>query len=295
MSSVLITGAATGIGNLAARALAADGHRVYATMRHPDGANAARATELHEFAERDGLHVQVVELDVLSETSVTAAVNTVLRQEGALDVVVHNAGHLALGYSEAFTAPEIAGLFDTNVLGMHRVNRAVLPYMRARRSGTAVYVGSTTTVDVPPFMAPYVASKAAFDALAQTTAYEINKLGIETTIVMPGAFTQGTDHFPNASHPGDAKVIAAYAALDEMVEHYSEATERLFNGADANPVSVAAEISRLLKLPVGQKPFRTVVDFTGAKVLEVSARVWDEQQNFITRMGMSDLLRSTHH
>jgi NAD(P)-dependent dehydrogenase (short-subunit alcohol dehydrogenase family) len=147
MSSVLITGAATGIGNLTARALAADGHRVYATMRHPDGANAARATELRGFAERDGLHLQVVELDVLSELSVTAAVNSVLQQQGPLDVVVHNAGHLALGYSEAFTAPEIARLFDTNVLGMHRVNRAVLPYMRARRSGTLVYVGSTTTVD----------------------------------------------------------------------------------------------------------------------------------------------------
>jgi NAD(P)-dependent dehydrogenase (short-subunit alcohol dehydrogenase family) len=97
MSSVLITGAATGIGNLTARALAADGHRVYATMRRPDGAKAARATELREFAVRDGLHLQVVELDVLSEVSVTAAVNSVLQQQGPLDVVVHNAGHLALG------------------------------------------------------------------------------------------------------------------------------------------------------------------------------------------------------
>ena len=291
MSSVLITGAATGIGNLTARALAVDGHRVFATMRHPDGANAAHATELRDLANRDGLRLQVVELDVLSEMSVTAAVRSVLQKEGALDVVVHNAGHLALGYSEAFTAAEIARLFDTNVLGMHRVNRAVLPHMRDRRSGTLVYIGSTTTVDVPPFMAPYVASKAAFDALAQTTAYEVNQFGIETTIVMPGAFTRGTDHFPNASHPSDAKVIAAYAALDEMVQHYGEATERLFNGADADPAAVAAEVSRLLTLPAGQKPFRTVVDFTGAKVSEVNARVWDEQQDFITRMGMGDLLQ----
>ncbi|MBV9943553.1 MAG: SDR family NAD(P)-dependent oxidoreductase, partial [Solirubrobacterales bacterium] len=158
MSSVLITGAATGIGNLTARTLAADGHRVYATMRHPDGANAAHAAELRDLADGEGLHLEVVELDVLSETSVAAAVRSVLQQQRHLDVVVHNAGHLALGYSEAFTPAEIARLFDTNVLGMHRVNRAVLPYMRARRSGTLVYVGSTTTVDVPPFMAPYVAS-----------------------------------------------------------------------------------------------------------------------------------------
>lgn len=295
MSSVLITGAATGIGNLTAQALASDGHRVYATMRHPDGANATHAAQLLELAARDGLHLDVVELDVLSEASIATAVDTILKREGQIDVVVHNAGHLAVGYAEAFTAPEIARLIDTNVLGMHRVNRAVLPHMRGRGTGTLIYVGSTTTVDVPPFMGPYVASKAAFDALAQTTAYEVGQFGIETTIVMPGAFTHGTDHFPNASQAGDAKVTAAYAALDEMIEHYGEATERLFNGVDADPAAVATEISRLLTLSVGNKPFRTVVDFTGAKVPEVNARQWTEQVDFITRMGLGDLLALNHH
>jgi NAD(P)-dependent dehydrogenase (short-subunit alcohol dehydrogenase family) len=177
---------------------------------------------------------------------------------------------------------------------MHRVNRKVLPHMRWRGTGTLIYVGSTPTVDVPPLMAPYVASKAAFDALAQTTAYEVGQFGIETTIVMPGAFTHGTDHFPDTSRPSDAKVISAYAALDEMVEHYGEATERLFDGVDADPVAVAREISRLLTLPVGDKPFRTVVDFTGAKVPDVNARVWDEQRDYVTRMGLGDLLQLNH-
>jgi NAD(P)-dependent dehydrogenase (short-subunit alcohol dehydrogenase family) len=98
-SSLLITGAATGIGNLTARALASDGHRVYATMRNPGDANAARAAQLHELAERDGLQLHVLELDVLSEASIAAAVDPVLGDEEHLDVVVHNAGHLALVYA----------------------------------------------------------------------------------------------------------------------------------------------------------------------------------------------------
>ena len=115
---------------------------------------------------------------------------------------------MALGYVEAFTAEEIAQLIDVNVLGVQRVNRAALPHFRGRREGTLIYVGSTTTVVVPPFLGPYVASKFAFDALAQTTAYEVGQFGIETTIVMPGAFTSGTEHFPNASHvAGPREVI----------------------------------------------------------------------------------------
>lgn len=227
MSVVLITGAATGIGNLTAKALAAAGHTVYASMRDPAGRNAAHAREFLGIARRDGVDLRVVELDVQSQESAGRAAKTVLGEVGQLDVVVHNAGHLVVGYAEAFTAEDIARLFDINVLGAQRVNRAVLPHMRARRSGTLLYVGSTTSVDVPPFMGPYVASKSAFDVLAQTTRYEVSQFGIETTIIMPGAFTRGTEHFPNASRASDEAVTQAYSALDPMVARYDEATEGL--------------------------------------------------------------------
>jgi NAD(P)-dependent dehydrogenase (short-subunit alcohol dehydrogenase family) len=217
MSVILVTGAATGIGNVTARALAADGHTVYASMRDPGGRNATHAADLLATARRDGANLRVTELDVQSQESAGQAVKTFVDTAGRLDVVVHNAGHLAVGYVEAFSADDIARLFDINVLGAQRVNRAVLPHMRSRGSGTLVYIGSTSTVSVPPFLGPYVASKAAFDALAQETAYEVSQFGIETTIVMPGAFTQGTEHFPNASHASDQAVSAACAALDPMV------------------------------------------------------------------------------
>ncbi len=295
MSVVLITGAATGIGNLTATALAAAGHTVYASMRDPGGRNAARARDVLDGAARDGVDLRVVELDVQSQDSADAAVATVLETSGHLDVVVHNAGHMVLGYTEAFTAEDVAHLFDVNTLGVQRVNRAVLPHMRGRRSGTLVYVGSTTTVVVPPFLGPYVASKFAFDALAQVTAYEVNQFGIETTIVMPGAFTQGTEHFPNAGRASDQEVTAAYAVLDPMVARNEEATAGLFrSGVDADPVAVAEEITRILALPFGAKPGRSVVDFTDAGVEEVNAATRTAQEGFLSRMGFEELLAVQH-
>jgi NAD(P)-dependent dehydrogenase (short-subunit alcohol dehydrogenase family) len=292
MSVVMITGAATGIGNLTARALAAAGHTVYASMRDPGGRNAAHARELLDTAKKDGVDLRVTGLDVQSEDSARQAVAAIIAEAGQLDVVVHNAGHLYLGYTEAFTAEDISALFDVNVLGMHRVNRAVLPHMRERRSGTLVYVGSTTTVSMPPFLSPYVASKAAFDSLAQTTGYEASQFGIETVIVMPGAFTHGTEHFPNASRASDQAVTAAYAALDPLVARDEEATAGLVApGVDADPASVATEISRILALPAGAKPARSVIDYTSTgdpsavTVDQVETLARQHQENFITRMG----------
>jgi NAD(P)-dependent dehydrogenase (short-subunit alcohol dehydrogenase family) len=297
MPVVLVTGAATGIGNLTAQALASDGHTVYASMRDPNGRNAARAADLLDTARRDGTDLRVTELDVQSQESAEQAAKTIIDSEGRIDAVVHNAGHLYVGYVEAFTAEDIARLFDINVLGAQRVNRAVLPYMRERRSGTLLYVGSTTTVSVPPFLGPYVASKAAFDALAQETGYEVSQFGIETTIVMPGAFTRGTEHFPNASRASDQPVAAAYAALDPLVARNEEATASLIApGLDADPAAVAAEITRILALPPGAKPERSVIDFTATgdpaavTVDQVNALARQHQHSFITRMGFSQLL-----
>jgi NAD(P)-dependent dehydrogenase (short-subunit alcohol dehydrogenase family) len=291
MSTILITGASTGIGNLTARALASAGHTVYASMRDPGGRNTDRVEALLGLARREGTDLRVVELDVQSQESADRAVEAVLDAAGQLDVVVHNAGHLYVGYVEAFTPEDIAHLLDINVLGAQRVNRAALPHMRERRIGTLLYVGSTTSVVVPAFLGPYVASKFAFDALAMVTSYEVSQFGIETTIVMPGPFTHGTEHFPNASHASDQSVTAAYAALDPLVARNEQATDSLFDPkVDADPASVATEITRILSLPRGEKPFRSVVDFSQAGVEQVVAVTEKSRRDFVTRMGFAELL-----
>lgn len=286
---ILVTGAATGIGNLTATALARAGHTVIAGMRDPAGRNAERAAQLLGGSDRHPGKVHVVELDVTSQRSADEAVRTIVEHHGRLDAVVHNAGHLYLGYTEAFTADQISDLFDVNVLGAHRVNRAVLPVMRAQGRGTLVYVGSTTTVSVPPFLGPYVASKFALDGYAQALRYELNPLGIDTTIVMPGAFTTGTAHFANASQASDRDVTAAYAQLDPLVARTEQATAALIEPG-AHPSAVADEIVRLLAVPHGQRPLRSVVDFTGSDVATVIAAAEAESRDFVTRLGYRELL-----
>ncbi|MFC0541275.1 SDR family NAD(P)-dependent oxidoreductase [Kutzneria chonburiensis] len=288
-SVVLITGAATGIGNLTARALAAAGHTVYASMLDVAGRSREHARELEDTAKSEGWDLRVVELDVQSQRSAETAVATVLDERGRLDTVVHNAGHLYIGYVEAFTPADVQRLFDINTVGIQRVNRAVLPHMRHNHGGTLLYVGSTTSVVLPPFLGPYVASKIAADALAQATAYEVGQFGIETTIVMPGPFTQGTDHFPNASRAGDEQRSHAYAALDDLVASLGGAVEALFS-TDAHPRAVADEIVRILALPPGTRPFRSVVDFTDAGVEQVNDVLFEAQRRFNNRLGFGDLM-----
>ncbi|AXK31852.1 SDR family NAD(P)-dependent oxidoreductase [Streptomyces armeniacus] len=291
MSTVLITGAATGIGNHTARALSQAGHTVWASMRDPRGQDAEHRRELLDFAARHGGALRVVELDVTSQESADAAVAAVLRNGGDLDVVVHNAGHLYVGYTEAFTAEDVARLLDINVVGAHRVNRAALPHLRGRGAGTLLYVGSTILVTTPPFLGPYAASKAAFDTLAVATSYEVNPFAIETCIVMPGALTKGTRHFPDATRATDPAVSAAYAPLGPMVARNEEATSALFDpAADPGPAGVADEIARILSLPHGAKPFRSVVDYTEAGVEKVNEAARATREAFVRRLGFGELL-----
>ncbi len=292
MSVVLISGAATGIGNLTARTLAADGHTVYATVRDINGRNKEPADEFAALARETDVDLHVLELDVTSQASADSAVATVLEEQGELDVVMNSAGHLYAGFVEAFTAEDIARLFDINVFGVQRVNRAALPHMRERHHGTLLYTGSTIVITTPPFLGPYSSSKAAMDQLALTTAYEVSQLGIETVIVMPGAFTQGTQHFPNASHASDAEVTAAYADLEPLVEANERATSGLFTSqADNDPQTVADEIVRILRLPYGERPFRSVVDGTHSGVQDVNAVLDAKRAEFTARLGFADLLK----
>lgn len=290
MATILITGASSGIGNLAARALADHGHVVYASMRDLEGRNASPASELVDFATGTAGDIRPLELDVLRQESANGAITAILAEQPALDVVVHNAGHLVVGQAEAFSPEEMARLYDTNVLGAQRVNRAALPHLRAQHSGLLIWVSSTTfRGGHPPFMGPYVASKAAGDLLAQTYAYELIRFGIETSIVVPGAFTTGTSHFPHAGHPADEATTAAYERYRELRESLAERLAAI-TPAGAHPRAVGEEIARIVDLPAGQRPFRSVVDPTddGARaVTEVAERArWD----FARRIGIDDLL-----
>jgi NAD(P)-dependent dehydrogenase (short-subunit alcohol dehydrogenase family) len=289
--TIVLTGASSGFGAMTVRALADAGHTVYAGMRGTTGRNEKAAADAAGYAAEHSVDLRVIELDVSQQASVDAAIARIVAEAGWLDVVVHNAGHMVLGAAEAFTPEQLAQVYDTNVLSTQRVNRAALPHLRAQGDGLVVWVGSSSTRGgTPPYLAPYFAAKAAEDALAVSYAAELARFGIDTTIVVPGSFTTGTNHFANAGHPQDGAVVEAYeqryAGLMESVgRRLAELAP-----ADADPTEVARQIVAVVDTPKGRRPFRVHIDPAddGSEVVNV---VGDRiRKEFYERIGLSDLL-----
>ena len=289
---IVISGAGSGFGALSARALADAGNTVYAGIRETAGRNAGRVAEAQGYAEEHGVDLRTVELDVSSQDSVDAGVARIIEETGRLDVVIHNAGHMVNGPIEAFTPEEIARVYDTNVLSTQRLNRAALPHLRNQGSGLLLWVGSTSTRGgTPPYLAPYFAAKAAMDALAVSYAAELARFGVETTIVVPGSFTSGTNHFTSAGRPADEERAAEYEGLyGGMLESVAA---RLAEQApeDASVTQVSDEIARIVALPDGMRPFRSHVDPADDGAEVVSAVADRIRAEFLARIGLEDLLR----
>jgi NAD(P)-dependent dehydrogenase (short-subunit alcohol dehydrogenase family) len=261
---IVITGASSGFGALAARALARAGHTVYASMRETTGRNAPQVKDVEQYASEHGVDLRATELDVSSQESTDTAIRRIVSETGRLDVVVHNAGHMTFGPAEAFTPEQFAQLYDTNVLSTQRVNRSVLPHLRKQRRGLIMWISSTSTRGgTPPYLAPYFAAKAAMDALAVSYAGELSRWGIETSIILPGAFTSGTNHFKNAGSPDDKARAAEYesgpyAGLPHEILEGFHAIEP--PGADV--AAVADAMVKVVDMPIGKRPVRTHIDLS---------------------------------
>jgi NAD(P)-dependent dehydrogenase (short-subunit alcohol dehydrogenase family) len=292
---IVITGASSGFGALTARALASAGHTVYAGMRATTSRNAKAAAEAAAFAKENGVDLRSVELDVASDASVEAGIATIIEEAGHLDVIMHNAGHMSFGPAEAFTPEQFAELFDINVLSTQRVNRAALPYLRKQGKGLVVWVSSSSTRGgTPPYLSPYFAAKAAMDSLAVSYAAELTRWGIETSIIVPGAFTKGTNHFAHSGSPADVVRAAEYNDGP-----YKGVPEQALQGlaalepVDADAGSVAVAIVDVIGMPFGKRPFRVHVDPSqdGAEIVNgVADRVRAEM---FRNIGLQDLLKPT--
>ena len=289
---ILITGAASGFGKLAAEALARAGHTVFASLRSTTGHDAQVIAEYAKKAEADQLDLRTLGLDVTSEDSAKAAVAEIVRQAGRLDVVVHNAGHMTFGPLEAFTPEQIAEAYDINVVSTQRVNRAVLPIMRRQKSGLLIWNSSSSAAGgTPPFLGPYFAAKAGMDALAVAYARELTRWGIETSIVVPGAFTKGTNHFAEASAPDDQEVNAVYEKAP--FEGFSEQVKTAFASIvpeEADVSKVAEVMVDIVNSPRGKRPFRVGVDFTDDGSLVVNPVLDRVRAEMLRRVGLGDLL-----
>jgi NADP-dependent 3-hydroxy acid dehydrogenase YdfG len=279
--TILITGASSGFGRDTAETLHRAGHTVYASMRGVQGKNRDAAEALRK------LGVKTMELDVSDDASVKAGVENVLAEAGQIDVLVNNAGIASAGVTEAFTTEQAKAIFDTNVIGLLRVTRAVLPSMRRRHDGLIINIGSILGRVTFPFIGIYGASKFAVEALTDSLRYEVSQLGVEVVEVQPSGYP--TNFFTNLQSPASTEVTKAYGEVGEIPDAMVKTLMASLEGKDApNPHDVAEAVAKLVGQSKGSRAARTVVGapFGSDKANEDVAPL---QAKVVEALGLSHL------
>jgi len=227
---VLITGASSGIGRACARYLAERGYRVYGTSRKITGNGPVE----------DG-SVRMIRMDVNDDRSVASGINRVLQDAGQLDVVANNAGFGIAGAIEETSIEEARALFETNLFGLLRVCRAVLPKMRGQGSGTIINISSLAGRIGLPYQGLYSATKFAVEGLTEALRMEVKPFGIKVVLIEPGDFRTGFT--ANRVHTAASKEDSAYQECFQRTLKVAESDEE----SGSSPEATARLLHRILQ------------------------------------------------
>ncbi len=283
MKKILITGCSTGFGFMAAKHLAGKGHHVFATMRNVSGKNAEPASALSTYAKENDLQIEVLDLDVTSDESVTAAA----AQAGTVDVLINNAGTGYGGPMEAFSSRQVLDQLDLNIVGTVRTSKAVLPGMRKQGEGLIIQVSSTAGRAAFPGFGVYHASKWGLEGMSEALRYELAPLGIDVVIVEPGPFA--TNFFSNLVPSDSEEIASAYAHVGEFGQGFEANVKGLFEDPNAptDPMVIVKIFENLINMAPGTRPLRTIggLDF-GFQALNDAVEPIRKQG--LVNMGIAD-------
>ncbi|MCT4644406.1 MAG: SDR family oxidoreductase [Carboxylicivirga sp.] len=270
--TVLITGCSSGFGKLTVKKFQKEGWNVVATMRSPE-----KETELTQLD-----NVIVAKLDVADKVSIDAAVNLANEQFGSIDALVNNAGYGGHGYLEQFTEEQIYAMFETNVFGVMRASRAVLPFMRKQKSGAIVNVTSMAGYMGLSLTSTYSASKYATEGLTESMAMEYKPLGIKVHAVAPGAF--GTNFFSSTKNNLEGGDEELQTNAMKMAAHFEQVAEQMRNqsGTEADPQDVA---NIIYKCVTEEMPVHNIIG-SDAEMLKGMIDSMPRQQFIETLEGM---------
>jgi NAD(P)-dependent dehydrogenase (short-subunit alcohol dehydrogenase family) len=269
----IVTGSATGIGYETALHLAKNGFSTYATMR-----NLQKAKEIKETADAESLPLDVIQLDVTDNVSITQAIDTVISQSRRIDVLVNNAGYGLIGSIEDMSIEELKAQYETNVFGIFRVTKAVLPHMRKQHGGSIINISSIAGRIALPLYSAYVSTKFAIEGLSESMAYELEPFGIKVAIIEPGAIKTNFRREQAAKgssedSPYSSLMQSPSKAIEEMLKH------RLY------PEEVAKTVIQAIENP---KPkLRYVVGKDAEELIELRRKSSDE--DFFRIVGQSIL------
>ncbi len=284
MKNVIITGSSNGFGLKAAKDFADKGYQVFATMRNPNGKNAAAKAEL----ESHSPHIKVVDMDVTSNASVKQAIDNILVQVGSIDILINNAGIMYLGITEAFGVEQAHQQMETNYYGAIRTMQAVLPSMRKSGAGLIINTSSLVGRMSPPFFGTYTATKHALEGYSQALRYEVSHFGVDIVIVEPGPF--GTGLLASGQIPAHSEVLESYGELagvpSAMGQNFAQ---MLQNEGAPDPQWVVDAYLKLADMPFGKRPTRTVVGISWG-VDEINALTQPVQDRVLKEMQLDTVL-----
>ena len=237
-SVAIVTGSSSGNGFETSLLLAKNGFYTYATMRNLD-----KSAGIKEIARKDSLPIEVLQLDVTDDKSVTDAIDVISNRQGRIDVLVNNAGYEHHGSVEELSMEEIKTQFETNFFGAVRVLKAVLPMMRKQRSGTIVNVSSIGGKIGVPLNSAYVGSKFALEGFSESMKYELEGFDIKVILIEPGAVN--TNFLDNAKQAQTA--MNPNSPYAEFSKNLSEGVRESFRASSSSPKQVAEVILSAIK------------------------------------------------
>lgn len=289
--TVLITGASSGFGRIGALHYARLGGKVIATMRNMP---RPEAETLAAEAAKEKLDLHIVEIDVTDDASVATGTAKALELAGGrIDTLVNNAGIGITGPVEVQDMEATKLIFDTNVFGIQRMLRALLPQMRAAKSGQIFNISSQLGRVIVPGGGHYSATKFAVEALSEQLAYELVPHGIDVTIIQPGGYPTRVWQNRNVStgalrERSDPALIAAYESITKGM-----GTED-GSGRSADPADVPRAIAEIMAMPAGSRPLRRAVH-PGAKPQEAINKVAAEVQvAWLGGSPLGPLIKAVH-
>lgn len=295
--SILITGTSSGFGRRGAEYYARLGAKVFAAMRNLP---RPEAEELRQLAGDEKLDLHVIEIDVRDDAQVAAGVAEAEHSNGgALDILVNNAGVVIGGPVEVHDIEATRLHFDTNVYGYHRMIRAVLPGMRAKKSGLIFNVSSQMGRVMLPGMGLYSATKFAVESMSEQLAYELVPHGIEVVIIQPGGYPtevgQNRARYNNALYErAEAVHKDGYPTMVERMAQKPQALPAELPPGTPDPMDIPRNIAEIVALPAGTRPLRRAVHPGDKPQLEINRVSAETQLKMMSRGPFADWAKAVH-
>lgn len=300
--SFLITGTSSGFGRLGALLYARQGAKVFATMRNMP---RPEADELRKIAADEKLDITVMPLDVLSDEQVASTIAEAEKQAGgALDVLVNNAGVVIGGPVEVQDMEATRLAFDTNVFGMQRTARAVLPAMRQRKSGLIVNISSQQGRVIMPGMGVYAPTKFAVEAMSEQLAYELAPHGIEVLIIQPGGFPTNVganrarynkelaDRADQRHAAGYPEMMAGMSRSPQPSQARPAQAGQQTAAPSVDPADVPRAIAEIAAMPAGSRPLRRAVHPGNKPQLEINRVSRETQLTWLANSPYAEWIRA---